>query len=323
MGTSVVVLGATGYSGGEVLRLLLRHPALTVGAIGGDRRAGESLIGVHPNLGAAGAIRVVSAAEALNEGADAVVACLPAGALEEVSAGIDDAAVVVDLSDGHRFDGNWVYGLTELARPDVRAARRIANPGCYPTAALLCLVPLARAGVIEPPVVVDAISGVSGAGRRAEDRLLFSQLSNSAGAYGAVPHRHVAEIEEGLRFFAGLDATVSFTPHLAPMPRGLLVTARARPKARVKDEDVMQVLRSAYRDEPFIHVIAEWPATKAVAGGNGALVSARVDERAGWVVASAAIDNLGKGAAGQAVQNLNLALGLDEGAGLDAVGVWP
>jgi N-acetyl-gamma-glutamyl-phosphate reductase len=188
---------------------------------------------------------------------------------------------------------------------------------------LLSLVPFVRAGLIEGPVVVDALSGTSGAGRKMQDHLLHSSIDGNVSAYGTVEHRHVPEMERGLAAFGGSDVTVSFTPHLVPMSRGLLVTARAKLARDIDDDDALGVLQDAYSMEPFVRASTEWPATKSVYGTNNALVSARVDARAGFLVCSAAIDNLGKGAAGQAIQNANLALGLEETTGLEASGVWP
>lgn len=324
MGARATVLGASGYSGGEVCRLLARHPSLTLVAAGAARAAGEPLDALQPHLaGVAGVagVGLTTVEQAAEQEADVCFSCLPAGVLSGLLAKLG-AGLVIDLSDEHRGAPGWVYGLSEHARGELAGATRVANPGCYPTAALLVLLPLARAGLVEPPVVIDALSGVSGAGRAAEDRLLFSGLHGTVTAYGDIPHRHVPEIEARLSA-AGLQGPVSFTPHLVPMSRGVLVTARARAAGTVDDDDVLGALAAAYGHEPFVTVVPGWPQTKAVVGTNRALLSARVDARAGWVVCAAAIDNLGKGAAGQAVQNANLALGLDETAGLEGLGVWP
>lgn len=321
MGARAVVLGASGYSGGELLRLLAGHRSIEVVAVAAARRAGEPLASVQPHLAGIFDLPLTETPTALAERADVVFSCLPAGELAAHLGSID--ALVVDLADDHRADPAWTYGLTEFNRDALRAGGPVANPGCYPTAALLALVPFARAGHVAPPVVVDALSGVSGAGRKSEDRLSFSVTDGSAAAYGTVEHRHIPEIERGLSTFGGLQTGVSFTPHLVPFPRGLLVTARASLAGPLDDASALDVLHSAYAAEPFVTAVEEWPATKAVAGSNRALVSARVDRRNGWLVCSAAIDNLGKGAAGQALQNANVALGLDERAGLDLVGVWP
>lgn len=321
MTVKAAVLGASGFSGGEVVRLLAGHEAVTVAALAGGRAAGRSLAEVHPHLAGLTDAPLVDNATALGCGAEVVFSCLPSGELGALGAD-ETGALIVDLSDEHRADAGWVYGLTEFARDEVAGARRIANPGCYPTATLLALVPFAAAGAIDGPIVVDAISGVSGAGRAAADHLLLAVADGSVASYGTTAHRHIPEIEAALAV-AGLDAVVSFTPHLAPMPRGLLVTARARPTADLSERGALDILRDAYAKETFVEVIDGWPATKAVAGSNRAQITARVDERAGWLVCSAAIDNLGKGAAGQAIQNANVALGLEESLGLTHRGVWP
>jgi N-acetyl-gamma-glutamyl-phosphate reductase len=314
------VLGASGFSGGEVLAYLQRHPALVPVALGASKSAGEPVAALHPHLSGTPYGDLLPLAEARATPADVCFSCLPSGVLDPAAVA---AERIVDLSDGFRADEEWTYGLTEFARDQVRESTRVANPGCYPTAALLALLPFARAGAIEGPVSIDALSGVSGAGREPADHLSLASMHGSAAAYGTTEHRHIPEMERSLRVWGGLDVYVSFTPHLAPMARGLLVTARA---SLVEDLDVevaLDVLRTAYADEPFVTVVEQWPTTKAVAGSNRALVTARVDARARFLIAHAVIDNLGKGAAGQAVQNANLMLGLEESTGLEGVGLWP
>ena len=320
MAASVAVLGASGYAGGELLRLVAAHPALALTSIAGGTRAGERLDSVHPQL--AGLVDLPL--ESLDElgGADLCFSCLPHGVLPDHLEGLD-CSIIIDLAEDFRAVAHWTYGLPELDRPALAGAARIANPGCYPTATLLALVPFARAGWVSGSVIVDALSGVSGAGRVPRDGLLFSTLAGSASAYGGVEHRHIAEIERGLTDYGNSPATVSFTPHLVPMARGLLITARFEVAGSASDEDALDVLHEAYDDEFFVHVQREWPSTKAVSGTNRALVSARVDRRAGYVICSCAIDNLGKGAAGQALQNGNIALGLEETTGLEGVAAWP
>lgn len=317
-----MVLGASGYSGAEVARILVSHPAMEVTGLGAHSRAGGAVVDVLPHLTGGLKLAVVPVTEVADIAADVCFSCLPSGGLEELLGSVR-ADVVVDLADDYRIDPQWTYGLTELTRERVRSSKRIANPGCYPTATLLCLVPFARAGLIEGPVIVDALSGVSGAGRRQDDHLLFGELAENAAAYGSVEHRHVPEMERYLAELGGMDTSLSFTPHLVPMARGVLVTARARLKATVDDEDALSVLRQFYADEPFVEVIEDWPKTKALTGTNRAHVSARVDARNRLLICSTAIDNLGKGAAGQAVQNANVALGIEETTGLGAYGVWP
>lgn len=322
MGLTANVLGASGYSAGELLRLLSGHHAIGVGALGAHTHAGAEVTSVHPHLAAYEGQGFVSVAAAAAAGADVCFSCMPSGALRDIIETVQ-APVVVDLSDDFRASKDWVYGLVEHARDAIAGAVKIANPGCYPTATLLGLIPFVRAGLIRGPVIVDAMSGVSGAGKKLDGSLAFSALHGSVSAYGTTTHRHVPEMERGLDSLGGSRLTISFTPHLVPMARGLLVTSRAGLTTALDDTAALKVLENAYRDEAFVSVTAEWPSTKSVLGTNRALVSARVDERTGLLVASAAIDNLGKGAAGQALQNANLALGLGETDGLDHVAVWP
>jgi N-acetyl-gamma-glutamyl-phosphate reductase len=322
MALNCSVLGASGYSGGEIIRLLAAHPALSVTVASASSRAGSTIADLHPHLSTAPDLKLVTLEEALSVSVDVAFSCLPHGELAAI-AGNMTAALIVDLSEDFRADGEWVYGLSEFARDKIAGSSRIANPGCYPTASLLALLPFAAAGLISGPVVIDAISGVSGAGRKSEDRLLFANLDGGIGAYGTTAHRHIPEIERGLATLAQSELTVSFTPHLAPIARGLLATVRAPLTQDLDDNGILGVLHEAYAREQFVTVVDSWPQTKAVAGSNHAQVTAAVDERAGMLVASCAIDNLGKGAAGQAIQNVNIALGLDEGEGLASLGVWP
>lgn len=318
MGAAACVLGASGFAGGEVLRYLLQHPGLEISAVSGSTKAGIPVAGALPHLPDVD-LELQPLDDALSSRADVVFSCLPS----EASPDLPSSVPLIDLSDAHRADPQWAYGFPEFARDRVATASRVANPGCYPTATLLALVPFAVNDLIEGPVIVDALSGTSGAGRKEQDHLLHAVSDSSATAYGTVTHRHVPEIEGGLTRYGRRDLKVSFTPHLVPMARGLLVTARARLRAPLEDGDAHQILADAYAAEPFVSVITGWPSTKSVAGTNRAVVAARVDGRAGMLVCSAAIDNLGKGAAGQAVQNANLMLGFEETAGLGGAAVWP
>lgn len=321
MGATAAVLGASGYGGGEILRLLHGHPGLQVVVAAGATRSGQPIAAVHPHLAGHNDDGFGTSTEAVMAEVDVLFSCLPAGSSTAL---LDDAraACVVDLGDDHRSSPGWTYGLTEYVRSDM-PVERVANPGCYPTAALLGLLPFALAGVIKGPVTITGLSGVSGAGRSPADHLGFAYMSGGVSAYGSTEHRHVREIERGLAGIGGFEAAVSFTPHLVPMSRGLLVTARAGVRQGFSDEDARQVLTSRYGAERFVHVLDHWPATKAVAGTNHALVHARVDARNSLLLCSVAIDNLGKGAAGQAIQNANLALGLDEHLGLEGLAAWP
>ncbi len=339
------IVGASGYGGVELLRLLDGHPAIEPAVVAANAQAGEPVASLFPNLTGArtfDAIDVGALAEL-----DVVFLAAPHGVALELAPTLYEAGVpVVDLSAAFRLSADgfttWygeshprpdlaageaqpgegvVYGLPEFRRGSIRQATLVANPGCYPTAALLGLTPVAE--LLTPgSVVVDAMSGTSGAGRAAKDHLHFAHVHGDATAYGAPAHRHTGEIE---RWLPGDLGAVTFTPHLVPMSRGLLATAYGTLRDDVTADDVEDALRSAYRDEPFVHVLAPgtFPHTKAVAGSNGCQLGAVVDPRTRRVTVTSAIDNLGKGAAGQALQNANLVLGLDETSGLSAIGVYP
>lgn len=339
----VGVVGASGYSGAELLRLLEAHPGMTAAVAAADSNAGQPVAELAPNLPDAGRLVAVDVDTLAEQ--DLVFLATP----DEVSLRIGAAlhaqgTPVVDLSGAFRLDPEgferWygrahphpelapaVYGLTEFARLEVAAARLVANPGCYVTTALLALLPLA--GMLQPgSVVIDGKSGTSGAGRGLADALHASHVHGNVTAYGAPGHRHTGEIERWLTALAPgrVDlGPVTFTPHLVPMARGLLVTATGRLADGVTQEDVSRAVGERYDGEPFVHVLApgRFPDTKAVAGSNACHLGAVVDERTGRVVVVAVTDNLGKGAAGQAVQNANLMLGCAETDGLTAAGVYP
>jgi N-acetyl-gamma-glutamyl-phosphate reductase len=349
MGARVAVAGASGYAGGELLRLLAGHPDLELGAVTADSSAGKTIGEVHPHLagvaGLAGRTFEPAASVALDD-CDLVFAALPAGQSAELAGTVPADVKIVDLGPDFRLSdpaawarhyggehaGRWVTGLPELPglRAQIGAASRVAAPGCYATAAILALVPIVAAGLAEAKdVVVVAASGTSGAGRSLRASLLASEVTGSVSAYSAGgTHRHTAEIEQALTEFGpGPAATVSFTPVLAPMPRGILATCTARlaPPGRLDTAALRAAIARAYEGDEFICLLPEgqWPATKSVAGSNGVHLQAAVDDRAGRAVVVAAIDNLGKGAASQAIQNANLMLGLPEAAGLTVTGVAP
>lgn len=337
----VGIVGASGYGGAELLRLLAGHPAIEVTTVAAHSQAGQPIADLFPNLAGARRFDAVDL-DALGE-LDLVFLATPHGPAIEIGAALADGGTpVVDLSAAFRLpaDGfaTWygeehprpdlvpaVYGLTEHVRDAVVGATLVANPGCYPTATLMGLIPLA--GLIEPgSVVVDAKSGTSGAGRAAADSLHFSHVHGDLVAYAAPGHRHTGEIETWLTALGGHDlGAISFTPHLIPMVRGLLATSYGTLVDGTTPDDVQTALVEAYDDEPFVTVLpaGTFPHTKALAGSNGVQVSAVVDGRTGRVVVTAAEDNLGKGAAGQALQNANLLLGLDETTGLTPIGVYP
>ncbi len=332
-------MGASGYAGAELLRLCLGHPGLEVVWATADTQAGVPVARLYPNLAAAAPGLTFAAYDpGLADGVDLVFLALPHGASAKLVPELRTRVkAVVDLAADFRLRDpaayprwygevhpapelldDFAYGLPELFRPFLVGATAVAAPGCYPTAAALALTPLVRAGAIETTgVIVDAASGVSGAGRPPKAATTFCTVDEDFRAYGLLDHRHTPEIEQAT------GASVLFTPHLAPMSRGILATCYARPTGSAGTDEVLALLDDAYRDERFVVVGEEAPSTKATAGTNCAHVSARVDPRTGWVVVLCALDNLGKGAAGQAVQCANLALGLEEGAGLPLAGILP
>jgi N-acetyl-gamma-glutamyl-phosphate reductase len=346
MSVKVAVAGASGYAGGELLRLLLGHPGVEIGAVTAGSNAGATLGSLQPHLvPLADRVLEETSAETL-AGHDVVFLALPHGQSGEIAAALGEDVVVVDcgadhrLADGAEWErfygsphaGTWPYGLPELPgqRELLRGARRVAVPGCYPTVSTLSLAPAVQQGLVEPDVVVVAASGTSGAGKAAKPHLLGSEVMGSASAYGVGGvHRHTPEITQNLSALAvghaGGRVTVSFTPVLVPMPRGILATCTARLLDGVGADDVRAAYEKAYADEPFVHLLPEgqWPQTKSVTGSNAVHLQVTVDEAARRLVAVGAVDNLAKGTAGAAVQCMNLALGLDESAGLSTVGLAP
>ena len=335
----VAVFGASGYAGAELLRLAANHPAMDVVIATADTQAGGRVRDLYPSLAQAYPSLVLTPADAGEaDGLDLIFLALPHGASQHlVPSLLERNGTVVDLAADFRLNDpalypEWygeehhqpgllrdaVYGIPELFRESLPGARLIAAAGCYPTAAALALAPLARSGFIERTgVLVDAASGVSGAGRAPKANTHFNAVDEDFTAYGLLRHRHTPEIEQA----AGVQ--VLFTPHLAPMNRGILATCYARPSEGRSGDDPLKVLRDFYAGEPFIVVDDRSPSTKATLGSNCAHLTARMDARTGWVVAIAAIDNLTKGAAGQAIQCANIALGLEETTGLPVTGLYP
>jgi N-acetyl-gamma-glutamyl-phosphate reductase len=343
----VAVAGASGYAGGEVVRLLLQHPDLEVGALTASSNAGQPLGTVHPHLTPLADRLLEDTTLDVLAGHDAVVLALPHGHSAELAAQLGEEVVVVDCGADFRLTdpaawtafydtphaGSWPYGLPELAtasgpqRKALEGATRIAVPGCYPTAVSLALAPGLSAGVLQPDdITVVAASGTSGAGRSLKPHLLGAEVMGAMSPYGVGGvHRHTPEIEQNLTAAGAGPVTVSFTPTLAPMPRGILATCTARAPPGVTSDALRAAWVAAYADEPFVHLLPEgrWPVTASVLGSNAVHVQVVLDERVGRVVAVAAVDNLTKGTAGAAVQCLNLALGLPETTGLPLAGVAP
>ncbi|MET7302144.1 N-acetyl-gamma-glutamyl-phosphate reductase [Embleya sp. NPDC005575] len=342
MGAKAALAGASGYAGGEILRLLLAHPEIEIGTLTAGSNAGRRLGELQPHLLPL-ADRVLAETTAENlAGHDVVFLALPHGQSGALAARLGADVLVVDCGADYRLReatdweefygsshaGTWPYGLPELpgGRAALAGTKRIAVPGCYPTVSLLCTVPALAADLVEPDWVVVAASGTSGAGKAPKTHLLGSEVMGSASAYGVGGvHRHTPEIIQGLRAVTDADVTVSFTPTLVPMSRGILATCTARLKPGVSAETVRAAYAAAYADEAFVHLLAEgqWPATAMVHGANTAVLQVTVDERAGRLVVVGAIDNLAKGTAGGAIQSTNIALGLAEDLGLSKTGVAP
>ncbi len=344
MTVRVAVAGASGYAGGEILRLLSAHPGVEIGALAAHSSAGRPLGEVQPHLAAlADRVLVETSAESLR-GHDVVFLALPHGQSAALAAQLEPGTLIVDCGADFRLHdpaqwrrfygsdhaGTWPYGLPELpgVREELKGADRIAVPGCYPTAVTLALYPAFAAGLVEPEAGVVAASGTSGAGRAATARLLGSEVMGSMTPYGVGGgHRHTPELTQNLSRVAGEHVTVSFTPTLAPMPRGILATCSAplRKGGAAGPGEVRAAYRDAYAGEPFVRLLpdGQWPQTSAVLGSNSVQVQVAVDEYAGRVIAVSAIDNLTKGTAGGAVQSMNVALGLPEGLGLPTNGVAP
>jgi N-acetyl-gamma-glutamyl-phosphate reductase len=343
---SVGIIGASGFTGAELLRLCASHPDLEVHVATGDTQAGGRVADLYPSLAAGyeGLTFEKFDADAC-DGLDLVFLGLPHGASQDVVPELAGrVGAIVDLAADFRLRDaslyprwygeehthpelldTFVYGLPELFRDRIVGAERVAAPGCYVTSAVLALAPLVRAGLVEPTgIVVDAASGASGAGRPPKPTTTFCTVDENFTAYSLLDHRHTPEIEQGLTEVAGVAAQVLFTPHLVPMNRGILATCYARPTdPSVTTAALLGVVRDAWAAEPFMVITESSPSTKATLGSNAVHVTAMADPRTGWVVALAALDNLVKGASGQAVQCANLMLGLPEGAGLPSVGVYP
>lgn len=340
----VGVIGASGYAGGELVRLIDDHPAMELSVIAGHTSADKRLGEVHPHL--PGGERILTSIEsALDADVALMFLALPHGASAPAAVALEERGVtVVDLGADFRLHsadayreaygadhafpaelGQWPYGLVELNRAQIAAADVVAVPGCYPTSVILALAPLVSAGLIDPTaIVVDSMSGVSGAGRAVKDHLTFGAIDQSVRAYAVANHRHRPEMEQAIAETGGVaDVVVSFTPHLVPMQRGLLSTCSAPAMGGAGAEDLAAALHKAYDDERFVDVVSEPPQTRWVVGSNRCLISVHYDSRSGRAIVVSALDNLVKGAAGQALQCANLMLGIDEAAGLPLDGWMP
>ncbi len=345
MAYRAAVLGGSGYAGAELLRLLAGHPEIEVGLVTADANAGSAVAELYPSLATAYPGLVFETVDpAQLTGLDLVFMTLPHGQSQAIAGHlVDTVGHVIDLGadfrlpqdayehwygEAHRAPDlleRFTYGMTELYRDELAGARHVAAPGCYPTAAALALAPLLTDGAVEPTgIVVDAVSGVSGAGRGLKATSLFAEVSDNVNAYGLLTHRHTAEMEQALGHVAGAPVQVLFTPHLVPMSRGILATCYARPAVDcLSTAALLDRYHVFYDGEPFVVVSDRPPATKATLGANSVHVTVRYDERTGTVLAIGALDNLTKGAAGQMVQDANLLLRLPETLGLPTTGMMP
>jgi N-acetyl-gamma-glutamyl-phosphate reductase len=347
---TIAVLGASGYTGSELVRLLLRHPRTEIALLTADRRAGQEIRDVFPQFSPFALPKLVAldGIDWAAAGLDLAFCALPHGTTQTVIKKLLATAPntkVVDLSADFRLadadayarwyghahqapelQGEAVYGLSEVYRREIKKARLVANPGCYPTSAQLPLIPLIKAKAIETEdIIIDSKSGMTGAGRAVKEEMLFSEVSEGFHAYGVGHHRHMAELDQEFSKAAGRDVVVTFTPHLLPINRGILSTIYVRGRRGRTPEDLQGVLATAYAKEPFIHVLpfGVTPQTRHVRGSNMTFIGVAKDRIPGRAIVVSALDNLVKGAAGQAIQNMNLMLGFPETLGLEQVALFP
>jgi len=345
MKKNIAILGASGYTGAELIRFLLHHPHVTLKLLTGESQAGKPLGEVYPHLAFAGLPDLITTQEADYSGIDIVFCCLPHGTTQSVIAALPSHVRIIDLSADFRLTNTdtyakWyghthlapelqktaIYGLTELKREAIKNARLIANPGCYPTSVQLPLIPLLKAKLIQTQdIIIDAKSGVTGAGRAAKQATLFTEINDGINAYGIASHRHAPEMEQELSHAAGEEIVVNFTPHLIPMNRGMLSTIYVKLAAGKTADDLRNHLKQCYSREYFIKIAEKGilPATHSVRGTNFCIIGVFPDRISGRAIIVSVIDNLVKGASGQAIQNMNLMLGLPEFLSLEQTAIFP
>jgi N-acetyl-gamma-glutamyl-phosphate reductase len=345
MKINIAIIGASGYTGAELIRLLLTHPHANISALTGDSQAGKDIGDVYPHLRFKGLSKLISIEQVDFADINLVFCCLPHGTTQTVIAGLPKHVRIIDLSADFRLYNvetyaQWyghahqavelqktaIYGLTEHAREKIKNARLVANPGCYPTSSSLPLMPLLAAGLINAEnIIIDAKSGVTGAGRGASQANLFSEVNEGIKAYGIAAHRHAPEIEQNLSTVSGKEIMVTFTPHLMPMNRGILSTIYVQLSAGKTADDLRTKLESTYNKEQFVHVLPAgvMPSTHQVRGTNDCVMNVFADRIAGRAIIVSVIDNLVKGASGQAVQNMNVMFGFPEITGLELTAVFP
>jgi N-acetyl-gamma-glutamyl-phosphate reductase len=322
MSIRVGIVGVSGYGGGEALRLCAGHPAYDVVYVAGETSAGQRLAERFPGIAKLGDLIIQKWEPAKLPRLDLLFASLPTGESKEALSRVATGTRVIDIGGDHRFVEGWTYGLADVWPDRIKKSNRVANPGCYPAATLAALAPLLAGRLIDSTgIIVDAKSGVSGAGRGGGSTFGFAEVNEDVSPYGLLKHAHVPEMTAAMSEMAGSEASLTFTPHLIPMTRGLLASCYARGKATT--EQCLEAARKFYTGRPFVRVVAMPPHTKWATGSNLAFVSYAADPQRGVVIAMAAIDNLGKGAAGQAIQNANLMTGQPETTGLEGAPLWP
>jgi N-acetyl-gamma-glutamyl-phosphate reductase len=339
------VIGASGYTGADLIRLAACHPAMEISLLAANTHAGKPLAEVFPHLGFIGAPALVKAEEADWASCEAVFCGLPHGTAQDIIVTLPESVKIIDMSADFRLKdtsayAKWygrehaaphlieeaVYGLTEFYENEIAAARLVACPGCYPTAALLALLPLVKSGLVDPAdIIIDAKSGITGAGRSLKQNILFSEAGEGLSPYSIASHRHAPEIEQEISAAAGKTVFVNFTPYLVPMSRGELVTAYVRLEGAATAEDLNAIFRARYAAAPFVKLAPKGtlPSTQFVRGSNYCLLGAYQDRIPGRAIVISAIDNLVKGSAGQAVQNFNLMFGLPQTMGLEQLPMFP
>jgi N-acetyl-gamma-glutamyl-phosphate reductase len=322
MSIRIGIVGVSGYGGGEVLRLCASHPSFEVTYVAGESSAGARLGEKFPGIGKLSELTIQKWDPSNLPGLDVLFASLPTGESREALARVAPSTRIVDIGGDHRFVDGWTYGLADIHPDQVRKSTRVANPGCYPAASIAALAPLVANKLIDPSnIIIDAKSGVSGAGRGGGGTFGFAEVNEDVSAYGLLKHAHLPEMQKAISQLAGTSATLTFTPHLIPMTRGILSTCYG--KGRVTTEQCFDAARKFYANRPFVRVTEKPPHSKWATGSNLVFVSYAADPERNLVIAIGAIDNLGKGAAGQAVQNANLMTGQPETAGLEGTPLWP
>ena len=339
------ILGASGYAGAELIRLLVNHPNVSIEALTADRKAGQDLYSVYPHLGHLGLPKLVEVQDVALDHMDVIFCALPHATTQKVVPDLPRTVKIIDLSADFRLEDPaayeyWyggphkamdlqveaVYGLTEFYREKIKSARLVAVPGCYPTCAELALVPLLQKGLIDPDrIIIDAKTGVTGAGRALKENLLFAEVAEGVNAYGVGHHRHMSELDQELTKAAGQEVRASFTPHLLPMNRGIIETIYVETKMGLKAEALHTTLAACYEGEAFVNVLpyGDVPSTREVRGSNFCHIGVAADRVSGRAIVVSVIDNLVKGTSGQAIQNMNLMFDLDERTGLYQLPLFP